>query len=121
LGSPFYMPTVLTEVTKAMRMAREETFGPIAPIFRFSTEEEAIALANASEHGLAAYFYSRDLARAIRVGEALEYGMVGVNTGSISTEVAPFGGIKQSGMGREGARHGLEEYLDMKYLCISAQ
>jgi len=121
LGSPFYMPTVLTEVTPAMRIAREETFGPVAPIFRFHTEEEAIALANASEYGLAAYFYSRDLARAIRVGEALEYGMVGVNTGAISSEVAPFGGIKQSGMGREGSRHGLEEYLDMKYLCVSSR
>jgi len=120
LGSPFFTPTVLTEVTPAMRIAREETFGPIAPIFRFSTEEEAIALANSSEHGLAAYFYSRDLARTIRVGEALEYGMVGINTGSISSEVAPFGGIKQSGMGREGSRHGLEEYLNLKYLCLSS-
>ncbi|MDR1848915.1 MAG: NAD-dependent succinate-semialdehyde dehydrogenase [Zoogloeaceae bacterium] len=119
LGSPFYTPTVLTEVTPAMRIAQEETFGPVAPIFRFQTEEEAIALANASEHGLAAYFYSRDLARAIRVGEALEYGMVGINTGFIANEVAPFGGIKQSGMGREGSRHGLEEYLNLKYLCLS--
>jgi len=99
-------------------MAREETFGPVAPLFRFHTEAEAIALANDTEYGLAAYFYSRDIGRCWRLGEALEYGMVGINTGLMSNEVAPFGGIKQSGIGREGSRHGIEEYLEMKYLCF---
>ncbi len=119
LGGTFFEPTVLADVTSAMRVAREETFGPVAPLFRFESEEEALALANDTEYGLAAYFYSRDVARCFRVGEALEYGMVGINTGLISNEVAPFGGIKQSGLGREGSRHGLDEYLEIKYLCFS--
>ena len=119
-GGHFFEPTVLSGATPAMRIAREETFGPLAPIFRFDTEAEAIALANATEYGLAAYFYSRDIGRCMRVGEALEYGMVGINTGLISNAVAPFGGIKQSGLGREGARQGLAEYLESKYLCLAA-
>jgi len=119
LGGTFFEPTVLAGVTSAMRVAREETFGPVAPLFSFASEGEAIALANATEYGLAAYFYSRDVARCFRVGEALEYGMIGVNTGLISNEVAPFGGVKQSGIGREGSRHGLDEYLEIKYLCFS--
>ncbi len=118
-GGTFFEPTVLADVTPAMRVAREEIFGPVAPLFRFGCEEEAIEMANATEYGLAAYFYSRDVARCFRVGEALEYGMVGINTGLISNEVAPFGGIKQSGLGREGSRHGLDEYLEIKYLCFS--
>jgi succinate-semialdehyde dehydrogenase / glutarate-semialdehyde dehydrogenase len=101
-----------------MLCAREETFGPVAPVFRFKTEQEAIQAANATEFGLASYFYSRDVGRIFRVGEALEYGMVGVNTGLISTEHVPFGGVKQSGLGREGSRHGMEEYLELKYLCL---
>lgn len=101
-----------------MKVAREETFGPVAPLFRFDDEAEVIALANDTEFGLASYFYSRDMARIWRVAEALESGMVGINTGLISTEVAPFGGIKQSGLGREGSRHGVEDYLELKYLCI---
>jgi len=101
-----------------MLVAREETFGPLAPIFRFATEQEAIAAANATEFGLASYFYSRDMGRIFRVGEALEYGMVGVNAGVIATEHVPFGGVKQSGLGREGSRHGLDEYLEIKYLCL---
>ncbi len=117
-GGNFFEPTVLANVTPAMRVAREETFGPVAPLFRFDTEAEAIQMANATEYGLAAYFYTRDVARAFRVGEALEYGMVGINTGLISNEVSPFGGIKQSGLGREGSRHGLDEYLELKYLCF---
>ncbi len=117
-GGNFYQPTVLADVTPAMRVAREETFGPVAPLFRFATEAEAIAMANDTEFGLAAYFYSRDVARCWRVGEALEYGMVGVNTGLISNEVAPFGGIKQSGLGREGSKYGIEDYLEIKYLCF---
>ncbi|HRE54350.1 MAG TPA: aldehyde dehydrogenase family protein, partial [Candidatus Competibacter sp.] len=118
LGGTFYEPTVLGEVTAEMVVAREETFGPVAPLFRFNTDAEAIALANATEFGLAGYFYSRDLSRAFKVAEALEYGMVGINTGLISTEVAPFGGVKESGFGREGSKYGIEEYLDIKYLCI---
>jgi len=117
-GGNFFQPTVLADVTPGMQVAREETFGPVAPLFRFTTEAEAVALANATEFGLAAYFYSRDIARCWRVGEALEYGMVGVNTGLISNEVAPFGGIKQSGIGREGSKHGIEDYLEIKYLCF---
>ena len=101
-----------------MRVAREEIFGPVAPIFRFSTEEDAIALANDTEFGLAAYFYSRDVSRCFRVSEALEFGMVGINTGQFSNEVAPFGGIKQSGLGREGSKHGLDEFLEIKSLCF---
>ena len=118
-GGTFFEPTVLADVTTAMRVAREETFGPVAPLFRFADEAEAIDMANATEYGLAAYFYSRDVARCFRVGEALEYGMIGVNTGLISNEVAPFGGVKQSGIGREGSKHGLDEYLEIKYLCFS--
>lgn len=118
LGGNFFQPTVLTGVTPGMRIAREETFGPVAPLFRFNTEQEAIAMANDTEFGLAAYFYSRDVGRIMRVAEALEYGMVGANEGIISTEAAPFGGVKQSGLGREGSRHGIEEYLETKYLCL---
>ena len=118
LGGRFFEPTILTEVTPSMLVAREETFGPVAPLFRFKTEEEAIALANATEFGLAAYFYGRDIARVWRVAEALEYGIVGVNTGIISTEVAPFGGVKESGIGREGSKYGIEEYLELKYVCL---
>ena len=118
LGGTFYEPTVLLDASPDMRLAREETFGPVAPLFRFKTEDEAIALANATEFGLAGYFYTRDLARAWRVSEALECGMVGINTGLLSTEVAPFGGIKQSGSGREGSKHGLHDYTDIKYVCI---
>jgi len=116
-GPLFYEPTVLTGVTQAMRVAREEIFGPIAPIFAFDSEEEVLAMANATEYGLAAYFYTLDAKRAWRVTEALEYGMVGHNTGLISNEVSPFGGIKQSGIGREGSRHGMEEYQELKYWC----
>ncbi len=118
-GGTFFEPTVLAGVTTGMRVAREETFGPVAPLFRFDTEAQAIAMANATEFGLAAYFYSRDIGRCFRVAEALEYGMVGVNTGLISNEVAPFGGVKQSGIGREGSKYGLEEYLEIKYLCMA--
>lgn len=118
LGGNFFAPTILTEVTAAMAVAREETFGPVAPLFRFRTEEEAIALANDTEFGLAAYFYSRDNARVWRVAEAIEAGMVGINTGLISNETAPFGGVKQSGNGREGSRYGLDDFLEIKYLCI---
>lgn len=117
-GARFYAPTVLADVKPGMRIAREETFGPVAPLFRFHTEDEAIRMANDTEYGLAAYFYARDVGRVFRVGEALDYGMVGINTGLISTEVAPFGGVKQSGVGREGARHGIDEYLETKYLCL---
>ncbi len=118
LDGQFYAPTVLADARADMLVARQETFGPLAPIFRFHTEQEAIAAANATEFGLAAYFYSRDVGRIFRVGEALEYGMVGINTGAISTEHVPFGGIKQSGLGREGSHHGMDEYLEMKYLCV---
>jgi len=118
LGGTFFQPTVLADVTSAMRVAREETFGPVAPVFRFATDDEAVAAANSVEFGLAAYFYSRDLARVLRVAERLEFGIVGVNTGLISTEVAPFGGVKQSGFGREGSKYGIEEFLTIKYLCL---
>jgi succinate-semialdehyde dehydrogenase/glutarate-semialdehyde dehydrogenase len=118
LGGTFFEPTVVTGVTPDMRVAREETFGPLAPIFRFRTDEEAIRMANATEFGLAAYFYTRDLARTWRVSEGLEYGIVGINTGIISTEVAPFGGMKASGIGREGSKYGLDEFLEIKYLCM---
>ena len=118
LGGTFYEPTVIADVTPDMKCAREETFGPVAPLFRFRTEAEAVAMANATEFGLAAYFFSRDVARCFRVGEALEYGMIGVNTGIMSNEVAPFGGIKQSGIGREGSKYGIEDYLEIKYLCF---
>jgi len=118
LGGTFYEPTVLTGVTTAMMVAREETFGPVAPLFRFNTEQEAIQMANDTEFGLAAYLYTRDLARSWRVAEALEYGIVGLNTGLISTEVAPFGGVKESGIGREGSRYGLLDYTEIKYVCV---
>ncbi len=117
-GGRFFEPTVLTGATEAMAIAREETFGPVAPLFRFETEADAIRMANATEFGLAAYFYGRDIGRIFRVAEALEYGIVGVNTGLISTEVAPFGGVKESGIGREGSKYGIEDYLVVKYLCI---
>ena len=115
----FFEPTVVTGITDSMKVSTEETFGPLAPLFRFDTEDEAIARANDTIFGLAAYFYARDIGRVTRVQEALEYGIVGVNTGIISTEVAPFGGVKQSGLGREGSRHGIEDYLEMKYICLS--
>jgi succinate-semialdehyde dehydrogenase/glutarate-semialdehyde dehydrogenase len=118
LGGTYFEPTIITGVTDAMLVAREETFGPLAPLFRFETEAEAIALANASEVGLASYFYSRDIGRVWRVAEALECGIVGINEGLISTEVAPFGGIKESGLGREGSKYGIEDYLEIKYLCF---
>lgn len=117
-GGTFFQPTLLTDISADMQLANEETFGPVAPLFRFTTEEEAVAMANDTEFGLAAYFYSRDLGRSWRVSEALEYGMVGVNTGILSTPVAPFGGVKQSGIGREGSRYGIDEYLEMKYVCL---
>ncbi len=118
LGGSFFEPTVLTGVTQGMKVAKEETFGPLAPLFRFETEADVIAMANDTEYGLAAYFYSRDIGRIFRVGEALEYGMVGINTGMIATEVAPFGGVKESGLGREGSKYGLDDYLEIKYLQI---
>jgi len=118
IGERFYEPTVLADATGDMLCAREETFGPVAPVFRFKTEDEAIALANNTEFGLASYFYSRDIGRIFRVGEALEYGMVGVNTGLISTAEVPFGGVKQSGLGREGSHHGIDDYVEIKYLCL---
>jgi succinate-semialdehyde dehydrogenase/glutarate-semialdehyde dehydrogenase len=117
LGGTFYRPTVLTEATPQMRVAREEIFGPVAPLFRFHQESEAVTMANDTEFGLAAYVYTRDLSRSWRVSEALEYGMVGLNTGLISNEVGPFGGIKQSGIGREGSQYGIDEYLEIKYIC----
>ncbi|MBI3453222.1 MAG: NADP-dependent succinate-semialdehyde dehydrogenase [Rhodospirillales bacterium] len=118
LGGTFFQPTILTEVTPQMAVAREETFGPVAPLFRFKTEADAIRLANDTEFGLASYFYGRDIGRIWRVAEALEYGMVGINTGIISTEIAPFGGVKESGIGREGSKYGLEDFLEVKYLCM---
>jgi len=118
LGGTFFEPTVVTEVTPAMKVAREETFGPIAPLFRFENEADAIRMANDTEFGLAAYFYTRDLTRAWRVSEALEYGMVGLNTGILSTEVAPFGGVKESGIGREGSRYGILDYTELKFVCV---
>jgi len=119
LSGSFFQPTVVTGVTQSMKVAREETFGPVAPLFRFETEADVLAMANETEFGLAAYFYAREIGRVTRVQEALEYGIVGVNTGIISTEIAPFGGVKQSGLGREGSRHGIEDYLEMKYICLS--
>jgi succinate-semialdehyde dehydrogenase/glutarate-semialdehyde dehydrogenase len=118
LGGRFFEPTILTDVTPAMAVAREETFGPVAPLFRFENEAEAVALANDTEFGLAAYFYGRDIARVWRVAEELEYGIVGINTGIISTEVAPFGGVKESGLGREGSKYGIDDYVEIKYLCF---
>ena len=118
LGGNFLEPTVLLDVTQDMRLAREETFGPVAPLFRFDTEEDVLRMANDTEFGLAAYFYTRDLARTWRIQESLEYGIVGVNTGLISSEVAPFGGVKESGVGREGSRYGIDEYTELKYVCV---
>lgn len=118
LGGYFYEPTVLSNITSDMKIMREETFGPVAAVIKFKTEEEAIAAANDTEFGLASYFYSRDIGRVWRVAEKLEYGMVGINTGIMSNEVAPFGGVKQSGLGREGSKYGMEEYLELKYLCL---
>ena len=119
LGGTFFEPTVMVDVNPQMAVAREETFGPLAPLFRFESEEEAVALANDTEFGLASYFFSKDMGRIFRVAEALEYGIVGVNTGIISTEVAPFGGVKESGVGREGSHMGIEEYLEAKYICLA--
>jgi len=118
LGGTFFEPTVLADVTQDMRVAEEETFGPVAPLFRFKTEDDAIAMANDTDYGLASYFYARDIGRVLRVSERLETGMVGVNTGLISNEVAPFGGVKQSGMGREGSKYGMDDYLVIKYVCL---
>ncbi|RYE38246.1 MAG: aldehyde dehydrogenase family protein, partial [Hyphomicrobiales bacterium] len=118
LGGTFYEPTVLADVTSAMAVAREETFGPVAPLFRFKDEADVIAQANNTEFGLASYFYARDLSRVWRVAEALEYGMVGVNTGLVSTAEAPFGGVKSSGLGREGSRYGIEDFVEIKYVCL---
>jgi len=118
LGANFVEPTVLTNVTDDMRVFREEIFGPVAPLFKFNTEEEAIKMANDTEFGLACYFYSRDIGRIWRVAEALEYGIVGINEGIISNEMAPFGGVKESGQGREGSKYGLDDYLEIKYMCI---
>ncbi|WP_432724132.1 NADP-dependent succinate-semialdehyde dehydrogenase [Jeongeupia wiesaeckerbachi] len=118
LGHSFFEPTIVKHANARMRVAREETFGPLAPLFRFDTEDELIALANDTEFGLASYFFSRDIGRIWRVAEALEYGMVGVNTGLMSSEMAPFGGVKQSGIGREGSKYGIDDYLELKYLCI---
>jgi succinate-semialdehyde dehydrogenase/glutarate-semialdehyde dehydrogenase len=118
LGGTFYEPTLLADVSPQAKLAREEIFGPVAPLFRFDTEDEAVRMANDTEFGLAAYFYSRDLARVWRVSRRLEYGMVGINSGILSTAVAPFGGVKQSGYGREGSRHGIDEYTQLKYLCM---
>jgi succinate-semialdehyde dehydrogenase/glutarate-semialdehyde dehydrogenase len=118
LGGTFFEPTVLAEVDDRMLLAREETFGPVAPVFRFGTDAEAVAAANAVEFGLASYFYTRDVRRVFRIAEQLEYGMVGVNTGLISNEVSPFGGVKQSGFGREGSKYGIDDYLVLKYVCL---
>ncbi len=119
LGHSFFEPTIITNVTQDMAVAKEETFGPLAPLFKFETEDEVIGYANDTEFGLASYFYSRDIGRIFRVSEALEYGMVGVNTGLISNEIAPFGGVKQSGLGREGSKYGIEDYLVIKYTCLA--
>ena len=118
LGRTFFEPTVLADATPAMAVSREETFGPLAPVYRFATENEAIAMANDTEFGLAAYFYGRDIGRVWRVAEALEYGIVGINVGIISTEIAPFGGVKESGIGREGSHFGIDEFIEVKYLCV---
>ena len=118
LGRTFFEPTVLVDVTPQMKVAKEETFGPLAPLFRFETDDEAIQMANDTEFGLASYFYSRDIGRIWRAAEALECGMVGINTGLISNEVAPFGGVKQSGLGREGSHYGIDDFVETKYLCF---
>jgi succinate-semialdehyde dehydrogenase/glutarate-semialdehyde dehydrogenase len=119
LGRTFFQPTVLADAMPGMKLAREETFGPLAPLFRFRSDDEVVRMANSTEYGLAAYFYSRDIGRVWRVAEALEYGMVGINTGLISNEAVPFGGVKQSGLGREGSHYGLDDYLVVKYLCMA--
>jgi succinate-semialdehyde dehydrogenase/glutarate-semialdehyde dehydrogenase len=118
LGGNFWEPTILADVPREADIFRDETFGPVAPLFRFRTEEEAIEMANDTEFGLAAYFYSRDIGRVFRVAEAIEAGIIGINEGIISTEVAPFGGVKSSGLGREGSKYGIEDYLEIKYLCL---
>ncbi|HJU49175.1 MAG TPA: aldehyde dehydrogenase family protein, partial [Pseudogulbenkiania sp.] len=118
LGHSFFEPTVITGVTPQMKVSKEETFGPLAPLFRFHTEEEAIQMANDTEFGLASYFYARDIGRIFRVSEGLEYGMVAVNSGILSNEAAPFGGVKQSGLGREGSKYGIEDYLEIKYVLL---
>jgi succinate-semialdehyde dehydrogenase/glutarate-semialdehyde dehydrogenase len=118
LGGNFYEPTILADVPRSADIFRDETFGPVAPLFRFSTEDEAVEMANDTEFGLAAYFYSRDVGRVFRVAEAIEAGIIGINEGIISTEVAPFGGVKSSGLGREGSKYGIEDYLEIKYLCL---
>jgi len=118
LGACYFEPTILTDVDDSMRVFREEIFGPVAPLFKFKDEAEAIAMANDTEFGLAAYFYSRDIGRIWRVGEALEYGIVGINEGIISNEMAPFGGVKESGSGREGSKYGIDDYVEIKYMCI---
>jgi succinate-semialdehyde dehydrogenase/glutarate-semialdehyde dehydrogenase len=117
-GNLYFEPTVLTDVDASMKITREETFGPVAPIYSFKTDEEAINMANDTEYGLAAYFYSRDMSRIWRVSEALEYGIIGVNTGMIAGESVPFGGVKESGIGREGGKYGIEEFLEIKYVCL---
>jgi succinate-semialdehyde dehydrogenase/glutarate-semialdehyde dehydrogenase len=117
-GAQFFQPTVLAEARQDMLCATEETFGPFAPVFRFKTEQEVVEMANATIFGLASYFYSRDVGRIFRVSEALEYGMVGINVGIIATEHVPFGGVKQSGLGREGSHHGMDDYVELKYLCL---
>jgi succinate-semialdehyde dehydrogenase/glutarate-semialdehyde dehydrogenase len=119
LGGTFFQPTILVDVPNNAAVAKEETFGPLAPVFRFTTEEEVIRLSNDTEFGLAAYFYTQDLGRTFRVGEGLEYGIVGVNTGIISSEAAPFGGVKSSGIGREGSKYGIDDFLEIKYMCLS--
>ena len=119
LGEQFFEPTVLADVKPGMQILDEEIFGPVAPIVRFNSDDEVVRMANDTPYGLAAYFYSRDIARVWRIAEQLEYGMVGVNTGLISNEVAPFGGIKQSGLGREGSSYGIDDYLEIKYLCLA--
>jgi succinate-semialdehyde dehydrogenase/glutarate-semialdehyde dehydrogenase len=119
LGGNFFQPTVLADVNSDMIVSREETFGPVAPLYRFHTEDEAIAMANDTEFGLASYFYSRDIGRIWRVSEGLEYGIVGANAGLISTEVAPFGGIKESGIGREGSKYGIDEFVEVKYVLMA--
>jgi succinate-semialdehyde dehydrogenase/glutarate-semialdehyde dehydrogenase len=121
LGGTFFEPTILTGVTSEMMVTEDETFGPVAPLFKFDTEEEVLAAANDTIFGLAAYFYSNDLSRVTRMQEGLEYGIIGVNSGLISTEVAPFGGVKQSGLGREGSHHGIEDFLELKYICTSVK
>jgi succinate-semialdehyde dehydrogenase/glutarate-semialdehyde dehydrogenase len=120
LGGTYFEPTILLDVPGGTRLMNEETFGPVAPLTRFSSEQEVIAMSNDTEFGLAAYFYTRDIGRVWRVAEALEYGIVGINEGLISTEVAPFGGVKQSGIGREGSKYGIEEFVEVKYLCMGS-